>query len=175
MHFTDDHHSGTIGHGKETHDKRDDTGDHAAHQELDSLDTRLRTDSQGGITVQIQFREVTEKGELAFAVKMNDHVIGINQYALDNLAFLANDLGTQIQAIRWQSITLSAQHVAGTLYFPGKDDAGRPLLGQGARSVILQIKGLAGIPERVFQWSIISGGQSRRDQDDRYAGLWPNS
>jgi hypothetical protein len=108
--------------------------------------------------VEIQFKELTEKGELAFTVKMNDHVIGINQYALDSLASLGNDKGTEVQASRWQSITLSPQRVSGTLYFPGRNDAGKPLLAQGIRNVTLTIKGLAGIPERVFQWSIISGG-----------------
>jgi hypothetical protein len=87
---------------------------------------------------------------------MSDHVIGTNQYALDNLATLANDQGTQIQASGWQSIALSAQRVSGTLYFPGKDDSGKLLIAHGVRNVTLRIRDVAGISERVFQWGLTS-------------------
>ena len=160
MHFMGehgDHHEGMMGHGSKPREKDKDAGGHEAHQQAALLDTRLRTDSQGGITVQVQFKELTEEGQLAFAVRMNDHVSGINQYALDNLASLANDQGTEVQASRWQSITLSEQRVSGTLYFPAEDNSGRPVLIHGVRSVTLTIKGLAGIPERIFQWNLVSG------------------
>jgi len=157
MHLMDDHHSRMMGHGTKKHEGQEDTGHQAGvSQQTDLLDKRLRTDSQGGLRVEIQFKEVTEKGELAFAVRMNDHVVGINQYALDNLSTVANDQGTQVQATRWQSIALSPQRVSGTLYFPGKDDSGRPLLPHGVRNVILRIKDIAGISERIFQWNLTS-------------------
>ena len=161
MHFMgdhDDHHEGMMGHETKKQERDGGAGGHVAHQQAGLLATRLRTDSQGGMIVEIQIKELTEKGELAFAVRMNDHVMETNQYALDNLATLGNDQGTEVRASRWQSITLSAQRASGTLYFPGTDDAGKPLLAQGIRNVTLRIKGLAGIPERVFQWSMISGG-----------------
>ena len=158
MHFMDDRHSGRMGHETKNHEGEKDTWDQtAASQQTDLLDKRLRTDSQGGLIVEIQFKELTEKGELAFAVRMNDHVSGINQYALDNLSTLANDQGTQVQATRWQSITLSTQRVSGTLYFPAKDESGKSLLAHGVRSVTLRIKDMAGISERIFQWNLSSG------------------
>ncbi len=153
MYFADDHHSGMMGHGKETHEGKKEGG----HQQAILLDKSPRTDSQGGMIVEIQFKELTEKGELAFAVKMNDHVIGINQYALDNLATLGNEQGTEVRASRWQSITLSPQRVSGTLYFPAKDSSGNLLLVHGVRNVTLKIKEMAGIPERIFQWNLASG------------------
>lgn len=153
MHFMDDHHSGMMGHGKETHEGKKE----GEHQPAVPLDRSLRTDSQGGMIVEIQFRELTEKGELAFTVRMNDHVAGTNEYALDNSATLANDQGIQVQASRWQSITFSPQRVSGTLYFPAKDDSGKPLLGHGVHNMTLTIKGLAGIRERVFRWNVASG------------------
>jgi hypothetical protein len=157
MHLVDDHHSKMMGHGTKSHEGEEDTGHQAAaSQQTDLLDRRLRSDSQGGLKVDIQFKEVTEKGELAFGVTMNDHVIGINQYALDNLATIANDLGTQVQASRWQSITLTAQRVSGTLYFPPKDDSGRQVLVHEVRNITPSIKDLARVPERVFQWNLTS-------------------
>lgn len=87
---------------------------------------------------------------------MNDHAAGINQVALDNLAALGNDQGTQVQAKRWQSIALSPQRVSGTLYFSGKDDSGKPLLAHGVQKVTLRIKDMAGISERIFQWNLTS-------------------
>lgn len=152
MHFMDDHHSGMMGHGKETHEGKKE----GEHQPAVLLDRSLRTDSQGGMIVEIQFRELTEKGELAFAVRMSDHVVGTNQYALDNLATLGNDHGTEVQASRWQSITLSAQRVSGTLYFPAKNESGKSLLAHGVRNVTLRIKDMAGISERIFQWNLTS-------------------
>jgi hypothetical protein len=151
-----DHHEGTMEHGAKTQEKDKDVGGHEVYQQAGLLDTRLRTDSQGGITVQIQFTELTEKGELAFAVRMSDHVVGTNQYALENLATLANDQGTQVEATRWQSIALSEQRVSGTLYFPGKDNSGKSMLAHGVRNVTLRIKDMAGISERVFQWNLTS-------------------
>ena len=156
-HFMDDHHSGMMGHGTKNHEGEKETGQQVgASQQTDLLDKRLRTDSQGGLRVEIQFKEVTEKRELAFAVRMSDHVVGINQYALDNLSTVANDQGTQVQAKKWQSIALSPQRVSGTLYFPGKDDSGKSLLAHGARNVTLRIKDMAGVSERIFQWNLTS-------------------
>ncbi len=152
MHFSDDHHSGMMGHGKETHEIKKEGG----HPSAVLLDKSLLTDSQGGMIVEIQFKELTGKNELAFAVKMNGHVIGINQYALDNLATLSNEQGTEVRASRWQSITPSPQRVSGTLYFPDKDSSGNSLLAHGARNVTLRIKEMEGIPERIFQWNLSS-------------------
>lgn len=154
MHFMGDHPEGMMGYGAKSNGKDNDPGGHTAHQQAGLPDKRTRTDSQGGITVQIQFKELTEKGELAFTVRMRDPLTGINADALDSLAILVNDGGIQVQASRWQSIVLSPQHVSGTLYFPAQNDAGKSLLPKGVRTVTMRVKGLAGIPERAFEWKL---------------------
>jgi hypothetical protein len=161
MHFVGDHHgdhhSGMMGHGTKNHGGEKDTEHRVgASQQTGPLDKMTRTESQGGLKVEIQFTEVTEKGGLAFAVRISDHVIGLSQYPLGKGATLSNDHGTQVHPSNWLGTILSPQYLIGTLYFPPKDASGRPLLAHGVRNVTLRIKDEAGISELIFQWNLSS-------------------
>ena len=150
MHFAGDHHEGMMGHGNQ----HENTGRYGkATARAFPLDKDLRVDSQGGITVEIRFLEITEKGEISFKVAMNNHASG----PLENQTTLVNDHGTQIRASRWQSITMSPQRISGNLYFPIRDDYGDLLLAPGAQNITLRIRGLAESPDRFFQWTVASG------------------
>ena len=154
MHFAGDHHAGMMGHGNQ----HENTGRYGnSTTGAFPLDKDLREDSQGGITVETRFIEITEKGELSFKVAMNNHASGISQYSLENQTTLVNDHGTQVRASRWQSITMSPQGISGTLYFPVRDDYGNLLLAPGTQNITLQIRGLAEGPDRIFQWTVASG------------------
>ncbi len=163
MHFIGDHHGdhheGMMGHGNKSHEGHEAKG----HQEktaieIVTLDKEPRIDNQGGLKVEIWFSELTEKGELAFEVKVTYYLPGVSQYALDKWTTLTNDQGAQVQASIWQCIVLTAQNVYGTIYFPARDEAGKPLLDQGVMRLTLRIKGLGGVPERIFQWNGPSRG-----------------
>jgi hypothetical protein len=153
MHFADDPHGGMMGHGQQHKDK--------GHYGETSggkmpLDRELRKDTQGAVTIEIRFIEITRREDLAFKVAMSNHVIGISQYPLENQTTLANDQGAQVRASRWQSMTMSPQRISGTLYFPDRDDYGNLLLAPGTKNVTLRM-GLAEGPDRIFQWPVASG------------------
>ncbi len=109
---------------------------------------------QGGVAVEIQFDEVTDKAELAFRVKMTDHSSYFEFYKLEQTSSLTNDQGAEVSASRWRPTSPDRQHVIGKIYFPAKDPAGKPLLGHGTGKLALKIKDLGGIPERVFEWKV---------------------
>lgn len=158
MHFAGDHHGGMMGHGHQHNEAMEGKG----HSEMGStgtipLDKELREDFQGGITVEIRFSELTEKGELAFKVAMSNHVIGIGQHPLENQTTLVNDQGTQVRASRWQSTTMSPQRISGALYFLVRDDYGNLLLAPGTQNITLRIRGLAEGSDRIFRWTVASG------------------
>ena len=159
MHLTGDHHSGMMGHGAENHDaEMMKSEQHAAqHQALRLPDDRLRKDVQGGIAIEIRFERIGDKGELAFQVRITDHPFYSELYKLDETAFLINDQGSEVPASRWGPSSPDRQHVTGKIYFPGQDPAGKAMLGPATGKIIVKIKNLGGIPERVFEWVLVSG------------------
>ncbi len=122
----------------------------------DLLDASPRIDQQGEVTVEIRFAGVTYRGNVAFNIKIGTHAVKVGEYALDEMSTLANDLGTKVQAIKWEISFISADGTSlwGTIYFPPKDASGKPLIGKGVRNLTLKIEDLAGIPERVFEWNL---------------------
>ena len=137
------------------------------------LDEEPRIDTQGDVTVEIRFAGITFREDLAFNVKMDAHSVEIVRYRLNKMSTLANDQGTQVQASMWEIsfISVSGDTLSGTIYFPSKDASGKPLISQGVRNLTLKIEDLAGIPERVFQWSI-SPGQGREGERTIEKILW---
>ncbi len=155
MHLVDDHHSGMMGHGAKNHEHDKGRGQPVSeHRPIVLPDDQPRKDIQGGVAVEIQFDEVTDKGELAFRVKMTDHSSSLEFYKLEQTSSLINNHGAEVSASRWRPTSPDRQHVIGKIYFPVKDPAGKPLLGHGAGKLALKIKDLGGIPERVFEWKV---------------------
>jgi len=157
-----------IGEGRKDKERQE-----KAAQPKGPLDEEPRIDTQGDVTVEIQFAGITFREDLAFNVKMDAHSVEIVRYRLNKMSTLANDQGTQVQPSMWEIsfISVSGDTLSGTIYFPSKDASGKPLISQGVRNLTLQIEDLAGIPERVFQWSI-SPGQGREGERTIEKILW---
>ncbi len=157
-----------IGAGQEDKEKRS-----KAVQPNSLLDESPRKDTQGDVTIEIRFAGITYRGDLAFNVEINNRSAKLGQYPFDKNSTLANDLGTQVQASMWEIsfMSVSGATLAGTIYFPAKDASGKPLISQGVRDLTLRIEDLAGISERVFQWSI-SPGQGREGKRTIDKILW---
>jgi hypothetical protein len=137
------------------------------------LDEEPRIDTQGDVAVEIRFAGITFREDLAFNVEIKNRSAKLGQYPFDKNSTLANDLGTQVQASMWEIsfISASGDTLSGTIYFPAKDASGKPLISQEVRNLTLKIEDLAGIPERVFQWSI-SPGQGREGERTIEKILW---
>ena len=135
------------------------------------LDEEPRIDTQGDVTVEIRFAEITFREDLAFNVEIKNRSAKLDQYPFDKNSTLANDQGTQVQAFMWEISFISVNTLSGTIYFPSKDASGKLLISQEVRNLTLKIEYLAGIPERVFQWSI-SPGQGREGGKTIEKILW---
>lgn len=87
-----------------------------------------------------------------FAVAMDSHVIDLDGYDLRELAWLRTEQ-VEVAPSTWDA-PLGGHHRSGTLSFPATTPNGRPVIGPTTRTIELVIRGVAGVPERVFQWSL---------------------
>jgi hypothetical protein len=100
--------------------------------------------------------EVTWKGQAAgpvFTVAMNTHSVDLDGYDLRTLAVLRTDRGTEAQATSWDA-PKGGHHREGTLTFPAAAADGKPVLGSDTHALTLTIRGIAGVPERTFRWTL---------------------
>ena len=157
-----------IGEGRKDKERQE-----KAAQPKGPLDEDPRLDTQGDVTVEIQFAGLTHRGEFAFNVEINNRSAKLGRYPFDKNSTLANDRGTWVQASRWEITFISVRGYTlfGTIYFPATDASGKPLISQAVRNLTLKIEDLAGIPERVFQWSI-SRGEGREGKRTIEKILW---
>jgi Spy/CpxP family protein refolding chaperone len=117
-------------------------------------------DTQGGVTVSASLLTPDKPrpdGTLAVQVKLDTHAVDLDPYALEKLAVLRDSQGRQVPALGLESPSGSGHHREGVLSFPATDASGRPLLGPEAKAVILILRGIGGVPERVFQWPLGTG------------------
>ncbi len=100
--------------------------------------------------------EVTWKGRAAgpvFTVAMNTHSVDLDGYDLRTLAVLRTDRGTEAQPASWDA-PKGGHHREGTLTFPAAAADGNPVLGSDTHALTLTIRGIAGVPERTFRWTL---------------------
>lgn len=106
----------------------------------------FRTSEGGGVTVVATWR-----GPDAGAVvelQLDTHSVDLDAIDLGD-ATLANDRGETLRAEPW-SAPLGGHHRAGPLRFGG--DAAAFL--EGARSIRLVLRDIAGVAERTFEWTV---------------------
>lgn len=119
-----------------------------------------RTHSGGGVEVTVtltdneDLKSIKEKKELNFEVYLDTHSVNLLAYQLDKISFLRDEEGDEYPAISWESLSESSHHRSGILKFSNLDKKGNFIINEGAKAIVLVIKGLAGIEERVFHWDI---------------------
>mgnify|MGYP000663427254 CR=1 FL=1 len=112
-----------------------------------------RTNSGGGVSVEARWRRVSDA--LEFEIRMNTHSVNLDVYDLAETSVIripgsTDKVMQEIKAISWEAPP-GGHHVTGLLKFPGVDPSGNPIVGGNGR-LVLVIRGLAGIEERVMQW-----------------------
>ncbi len=123
----------------------------AANLAAPGADTR--TSEAGGVTVEIAPLNLDDPqaAALNFSVAMNTHSVDLG-VDLAQLATLRAG-GQEVKATEWQTPAGGGHHVTGTLVFPATDSQGQPLL-EGATSLTLMVRDLAGTPLRTFTWML---------------------
>jgi hypothetical protein len=89
-----------------------------------------------------------------FTVALNTHNVDLDAIELQTLAALRVD-GVLVQPIAWDAPT-GGHHRSGTLSFPTTTSDGQQLIRAQTTTVELLIRGVAGVPERSFQWTASS-------------------
>ena len=119
-------------------------------------------DTQGGVTVSATLLTPDKPrpdGTLAVQVTLDTHAVDLDPYALEKLAVLRDGQGREVPALRLESPSGSGHHREGVLSFPAMDAGGKSLVSPEAKAVTLVVRGIGGIPERVFQWPLGVGAR----------------
>ena len=110
-----------------------------------------QTNEGGQVTIAATLQE--DSAGPIFNIAMNTHAVDLDQYNLTQLAILRIDGGQNVQPIGWEA-PKGGHHRSGTLTFPATGADGTPMIADGAHTVELLIRDVAGVPERSFRWTL---------------------
>jgi hypothetical protein len=115
----------------------------------------ILTNGEGAVTIAITYLNPIEKVEgdqLAFKVQMDTHSVNLDHYRIDVLTILRDDKGNEYEALGWVSPRGRGHHRSGVVKFSNKNTFGRPIIDPQTKYIEVIIKGVNGIPQRVFKW-----------------------
>ena len=108
--------------------------------DLDSQENAAR-----GVSVEVEPIDFTLGKPARFEISLNTHA-GSLDTDLAATSVLEDDKGTTYRPTGWDGSPSGGHHRSGTLTFPA--------LGTETQSVKLTLKGINGVPERIFEWSL---------------------
>ena len=82
---------------------------------------------------------------LDFQIALDTHSVDL-AYDMLSIVTLRSNTGEEVQPTKWDGPAGGGHHVSGTLSFPQLTDRGQ--------SVTLILHGIAGVPERTFEWEV---------------------
>ena len=106
---------------------------------------KSKSNREAMVSVEVKPVQLTPGQPAKFEVKMNTHSVELDQDMVV-VSTLVDDNGTTYQPLEWNGSKPGSHHRRGTLIFPNLK--GNP------KSVTLVIRGIANVPERVFEWKI---------------------
>jgi len=104
-----------------------------------------RTNSGGGVTVNVTYPHSQNTEETRFEVVLDTHAVNLDGYDLETLSLLRDDSGKTYQPVRVENKG-SGHHREITVVFPN--------VSPPAKRLELVIKDIAGIKERSFLWEL---------------------
>lgn len=110
-----------------------------------------QTNDGGQVTVKVTWQG-KNVGPM-FALEMDTHAVDLDRYNMRQLAILRTDQGQELAATMWNA-PMGGHHRSGTLSFPTTFADGTPVIGPNTHKLTLIIRNVAGIPERMFQWTV---------------------
>ncbi len=111
-----------------------------------------QSNTEGQVTVAVTPLNLDKPSTpLQFQVALDTHSVPLN-YDLAQLATLRTDRGSSVAAASWDG-GRGGHHLRGTLSFPAVDL-------KGASWVEVEVRGVAGVPDRVFRWSLSQQGSN---------------
>jgi hypothetical protein len=117
-------------------------------------------DTQGAVTVTATLLTPDTPradGRLAVQIKLETHSVDLDQYQLEQLAVLRDPQGREIAALGLELASGSGHHREGVLVFPATDLSGQASRSPEAKTFTLILRGIGGVPDRVFRWELPLG------------------
>jgi len=111
--------------------------------------TGTQTNEGGQVTVKATWNGASAGP--VFDVALDTHAVDLDGFDLAQLAVLRADGGREVRPTGWDA-PKGGHHRSGRLTFPTTTADGTTLISAGTRTVELVIRGVAGVPERVFVW-----------------------
>ena len=105
----------------------------------------MRSNRENRVRVDVKPVQLAPGHPARFEVRMNTHseALGEDMVAVSTLK---DNEGREYHATAWQGSAPGGHHRKGVLEFPD--------LGDNTASITLIIKGIANVPERIFEWPI---------------------
>lgn len=82
---------------------------------------------------------------LDFEIALDTHSVDL-AYDMLSVVTLRSDTGEEVQPTKWDGPAGGGHHLSGTLSFPQLKESGQ--------AVTLILRGIAGVPERTFEWEV---------------------
>lgn len=89
-----------------------------------------------------------------FTMVLDTHSVDLDALDLTALATLSVG-GMEVRPITWDA-PAGGHHRAGVLSFPTTTADGRAVIGPETETIELVIRDVAGVPERIFRWTVTS-------------------
>ena len=105
----------------------------------------MRSNRENRVRVDVKPVQLVPGQPARFEVRMNTHseALGEDMVAVSTLK---DNKGREYQATAWQGSAPGGHHRKGVLEFQDLRD--------NTASIILTIKGIANVPERIFEWTV---------------------
>jgi hypothetical protein len=105
----------------------------------------MRSNRENRVRVDVKPVQLAPGQPARFEVRMNTHseALGEDMVAVSTLK---DNEGREYRATAWQGSAPGGHHRKGVLEFPD--------LGDNTASITLIIKGIANVPERIFEWPV---------------------
>jgi hypothetical protein len=113
--------------------------------ELKVFDLDAKESDRNRVVVEVEPVDFTLGQPARFSVSLNTHSVALD-FDIQKIAVLADDKGNTFAPTAWDGSPAGGHHRSGTLTFPA--------LGSETQSIKLTLKGIAQVPERVFEWSL---------------------
>lgn len=104
-----------------------------------------KSNNENSVRVDVKPVQLAAGKPAVFQVRLNTHSVNLD-FDIAKACMLQDSQGKEYKAIRWNGSPPGGHHRSGTVEFP--ELKGSP------KSVRLIIKGIAGVSERTFEWTI---------------------
>lgn len=119
-----------------------------AQGKLQAVQLEARVNEENGVSIEVKPLDFMYGKPLKFSIAINTHQ-GRLDFDLTRVSFLVDDNGKTYVPRMWEGSPSGGHHRNGVLYFDKLD--GEP------REIILIVRDVYSIPERVFRWQIPRG------------------